>query len=105
MTEQSRPRFSEGGLRRMWARLWGRESRSPVAPVSLEAFSRNFDRCFDHLHHYVGLRARDREELERIVGDVLERNLDLLVERQERNREVKQLEESADALLGGARRP
>jgi hypothetical protein len=68
--------------------------------VSFEDFSRNFDRCFHHLHRYVGRRAQDREELERIVTGVLERNLDLLVERHERSKEVKQLEESADALLG-----
>jgi hypothetical protein len=77
-----------------------RSSDSSADSISFDEFSANFDRCFGHLHRYVGRRARDRDELERVVGDVLEKNLALLVEPHERDKEVRQLEESADALLG-----
>ncbi len=66
---------------------------------ALDRFSDNFDRCFDHLHRYVGRRARDREELERIVGEVLVDNLDLLVERHASREELRRLEEAADTRL------
>ena len=71
-----------------------------TAPVTHEEFSAGFDRCFDRVYAYVYRRVSDRESCERIVGEVLAVNLDLLVERGDEKHELSRLKAASDRLIG-----
>jgi hypothetical protein len=66
---------------------------------SFRIFSENFERNFRRVFLYVSRRVNDREILERIVNDVLEENLDILVVQGNAPREVELLRASADRLI------
>lgn len=70
-----------------------------VAPVTREEFCAAFDRCFARVHAYVSRRVHDGPSCERVVGEVLEANLDLLVDRADEGREVTRLKASSDRLI------
>jgi hypothetical protein len=70
-----------------------------VALVTREGFSADFDRCFGRVYAYVSRRVKDRESCERIVSEVLEANLDLIVDRGDERQELSQLKASSDRLI------
>jgi hypothetical protein len=91
--------------RRLWLRMLRRDDAEGAA---FRIFSENFERSFRRVFLYVSRRVNDREILERIVNDVLEENLDILVAQGDVPREVEQLRASADRLiaqLGNCNRP
>jgi hypothetical protein len=92
--ERERPARPEGALEPPSVPL------DRTTPVTREGFSGHFDRCFDRVHAYVSRRVKDRESCERIVGEVLAENLDLLVDRGEERRELSRLKASSDRLIG-----
>jgi hypothetical protein len=67
--------------------------------AAFRIFSENFERAFRRVFLYVSRRVRDREVLERIVNEVLEENLDLLMLQGDAPREVARLRASADRLI------
>jgi hypothetical protein len=70
-----------------------------ATPVTWEEFSADFDRCFNRVYAYVSRRTRDVQSCERIVGQVLEANLDLLAQRGDDRRELRQLKAASDRLI------
>jgi len=70
-----------------------------VTSVTREGFSARFDRCFGRVYAYVSRRVKDRESCERIVSEVLEANLDLIVDRGDERQELSQLKASSDRLI------
>jgi len=68
--------------------------------VTREEFSASFDRCFGRVYAYVFRRVSERESCERIVGEVLAENLDLLMERGDDKHEFGRLKASSDRLIG-----
>lgn len=71
-----------------------------TAPVTREEFSAAFDRCFARVHAYVSRRVDDAPSCERVVSEVLEANLDLLVDRAGEGREASRLKAASDRLIG-----
>lgn len=57
----------------------GPDAGSVAPSAEREAFSRTFDRCFDRVYAYVARRVDDRAICERVVRDVLEANLRILI--------------------------
>jgi hypothetical protein len=82
--------------RRLWLRIVRRDDAEGAA---FRIFSENFERGFRRVFLYVSRRVSDRKILERIVHDVLEENLDILVVPGDVRREVEQLRASADRLI------
>jgi len=70
-----------------------------AAPLTREEFSAAFDRCFERVHAYVSRRVDDGPSCERVVSEVLEANLDLLVDRADEGREASRLKASSDRLI------
>jgi metallophosphoesterase superfamily enzyme len=73
--------------------------RDDAEGAAFRIFSENFERSFRRVFLYVSRRVNDREILERIVNDVLEENLDILVVQGDVPREVERLRASADRLI------
>jgi hypothetical protein len=69
------------------------------APVTREAFTAGFDRCFGPVYVYVSRRVSDRPTCERIVRQLLAANLGLLVGRGDESQSSSQLEAAADRLI------
>jgi hypothetical protein len=93
-------------LRRQWldiplGRRGGR--RGPTWGVIAE----RFDRCLGRLAFYVGKRVDDRGRVERIVTEVLEANLRLLVAEHDELEELRRLRAAADRRIAtsGEARP
>jgi hypothetical protein len=82
--------------RRSWLRALRKDDAEGAA---FRVFSENFDRSFRRVFLYVSRRVSDRAILERIVNDVLEENLDILVVQGNVPREVERLRASADRLI------
>lgn len=77
----------------------GRDS----APVTRAVFLRTFDRCFDRVYAYVNRRIDDRAVCERVVHEVLEANLQMLVDESDDVRSVRVLKTSSDERIAAAR--
>ncbi|HME71897.1 MAG TPA: hypothetical protein VKM54_18805 [Myxococcota bacterium] len=88
--------YKAWSARRLWLRIL---RRSDAESAAFRIFSENFERSFRRVFLYVSRRVNDREILERIVNDVLEENLDLLVVQGNAPREVERLKASADRLV------
>lgn len=80
---------------------------TPATPVTYEAFSDRYDRCFDRVWAYVSNRTGDRTVSEQIVARVLENNLTLLVSRGDSTRrrvaairDLHLLKAACDRLIG-----
>jgi hypothetical protein len=58
-----------------------------------------YDRCFRRVEFYVGPRVRDPETFERIVNEVIDLNLDLLVSETDELEEIRRLRATADRLI------
>jgi uncharacterized protein YjbJ (UPF0337 family) len=79
---------------------------NPVrATTTLEEFSVGFERCFRRVYAYVGRRVKSREVCERIVGEVLAENVDLLVERGDDRQQAGRLKASSDRLIEAHENP
>lgn len=83
-------------LRRVWIRV---VCTSDAESATFRIFSDNFERSFRRVFWYVSRRVNDQEILERIVNDVLEENLDILVIQGDAPREADRLRVSANRLI------
>jgi hypothetical protein len=83
-------------LRRAWIRIL---RTSDAESATLRIFSENFERSFRRVFWYVSRRVNDQEILERIVSDVLEENLDILVIQGDAPGEADRLRVSANRLI------
>jgi hypothetical protein len=72
---------------------------SDAESATFRIFSDNFERSFRRVFWYVSRRVNDQEILERIVSDVLEENLDILVIQGDAPREADRLRVSANRLI------
>ncbi|MCL4683408.1 hypothetical protein KJ059_01510 [Myxococcota bacterium] len=71
-----------------------------VAPVTWKTFSAHFDRCFGRAYAYASRRVKDQASCERIVSELLEANLDLLVDRDDEEQDLRPLKTALDRLIG-----
>lgn len=78
-------------------------ARSSAFPVSRAEFTRTFDRCFDRVYVYVERRIRDRDLCERVVREVLEANLQVLVDGADDRGSLCALKLSSDERIEAAR--
>lgn len=76
----------------------GTNTRAPR--LTEERFSTGFERCFERVYAYVSRRVSDRKSCERIVGEVLAENLDVLVEVGDEKWEFSRLKASLDRWIG-----
>jgi len=74
--------------------------RERAAPVTWETFSARFDRSFGRAYAYASRRVKDQASCERIVGELLEANLDLLVDRDDEEQDLRPLKTALDRLIG-----
>jgi len=72
------------------------------------ALAQRYERCLGRVASYVGKRVHDPGVFDRIVGEALERNVDLLVAEHDELEELRRLRATADRLIlrsGGAQPP
>lgn len=70
-----------------------------------EEFCAGYDRCFDRVYAYTSRRVKDTRSCERIVSEVLEANVELLVDRGDPRKVFLELKAALDGRIGrtGAR--